>query len=47
MLIRTKRMLKKWIVRCAVFLAVVLLCYVNIHRLNNNIYSNYERAVDY
>lgn len=47
MLIKTKRMLKKLIVRLGVCLAVVLLCYVNVRRLDNNIYSNYERAVDY
>ena len=47
MLIRTKRMLKKWLVRSGVILAVILLCYINIRRLNNNIYSNYEKTVDY
>lgn len=47
MLIRTKRMLKKWLVRLSVILAVLLLTYANVHRLNNNIYSNYEKAVDY
>lgn len=47
MLIRTKRMLKKWLVRLGMVIALFLLCYVNVRRLNNNIYSNYERAVDY
>lgn len=47
MLIRTKQKLQKWLIRSIMLLAGVLLCYVNIHRLNNNIYSNYERAVDY
>ena len=47
MLIRTKRMLKKWLVRLGVILAVLLLSYLNVRRLDNNIYSNYEKAVDY
>lgn len=47
MLVSTKRMLKKWIFRLSAVLAVILLCFVNVRRLNNNIYSNYERAVDY
>ncbi|MBR1600461.1 MAG: hypothetical protein IJ677_02660 [Alphaproteobacteria bacterium] len=47
MLIRTKQKLKKWVVRAGVLTAVVLLCYVNVRRLNNNIYSNYEKAVEY
>lgn len=40
-------MLKKWIVRLSILASLFLLGYINIHRLNNNIYSNYERAVEY
>ena len=47
MLTRTKQKLKKWIVRISVLIAIILLCFINIRRLNNNIYSNYERAVEY
>ena len=47
MLIRTKQTLKKWIVRLSILAALFLLGYINIRRLNNNIYSNYERAVEY
>lgn len=47
MLIRTKRKLKKWMIFLSALLAAVLLCYVNIRRLGNNIYSNYEKAVEY
>jgi len=47
MLIRTTQTLKKWIVRLSILIALLLLGYINIRRLNNNIYSNYERAVEY
>lgn len=47
MLIRTKRVLKKWVTRIGVIVLIAILCIINIHRLNNNIYSNYEKATEY
>lgn len=47
MLTRTKRKLKKFAARAALLLAAVLLVGINVRRFNNNIYSNYEKAVDY
>ena len=47
MLIRTKRVLKEWLTRIGVIALIALLCIMNIHRLNNNIYSNYEKATEY
>lgn len=44
---KTKKILKKWIFRIVCVFMVCLLLVINIRRLNNNTFSNYEKAFEY
>lgn len=47
MLPKTKQTILKWIRRISGFILLCTIIFVNIYRFNNNIYANYEKAVDY
>lgn len=44
---RTKILLRLWINRILVFMALSLIVWANVIRLQDNSFSNYEKAVDY
>ena len=44
---KTKILLKTWIKRFFYITVIILLCAINIHRLNNNFYPNHEQITDF
>lgn len=47
MLLKTRKILKKWIRRTLIAVFSCGFICINIYRFNHNIYANYEKAVDY
>lgn len=47
MRIRSKYFVIKWLRRLMVLLIIGILVFINVHRLQNNNFPNYEKAVDY
>lgn len=47
MLIKTRKKINKILFRCALIFLVLLMVYANVRSLQDNIYANYEKAVDY
>lgn len=47
MRLRTKYFIRKWINRMFWCIIFALFAWVNVYRFCNNVYSNYEKAVDY
>ncbi|MBP5215894.1 MAG: hypothetical protein J6039_05000 [Alphaproteobacteria bacterium] len=47
MLASTKKTLKKWFYRIAIFVILCGVVRANVNRFKNNTFSNYEKAIDY
>ena len=44
---RTKYFIRKWSIRVLILLMIGILVLINVNRLQNNNFANYEKAIDF